>query len=210
MHISDGILPIPVWAGSAAAAAVLTAISVRRFDERRIPQVAVLTGLFFTVSSIAIPVGPSSWHLLLNGLVGLVLGWDCVPSILLALFFQRLLLGDGGILSLGANTLIMAGGALAGFAVFSARRLFGRRPWTAAAFGFLAGASSLVASGAIFYAVMAIADPAFRTFSLANLGLHAPLLLVEPPVTAFAAAFLLKVKPELLDPLRKSTPGDPP
>ncbi len=199
MHISDGILPTPIWAGSYAVALGATGLALRRFDERRIPQVAVMASVFFVASSIAIPLGPASWHLLLNGLVGVVLGWEALPAILLALLLQYLLLGEGGLTSLGANTITMAGGAVTGYYAFRLRRFFSHRRWSFAAFGFLAGLAALLTSGILFYGILFRADPEYQKFSLANLGLHTPLLIIEPLVTAFAVTFLAKVKPDLLD-----------
>jgi cobalt/nickel transport system permease protein len=36
-------------------------------------------------SLIHVPIGPSNAHLILNGLVGLLLGWGAFPAILVAL-----------------------------------------------------------------------------------------------------------------------------
>jgi cobalt/nickel transport system permease protein len=65
-------------------------------------------------SLVSVPVGPGSVHLLLNGLMGLLLGWAAVPAILVALILQAVFFGFGGILVLGvALTGVMVALALA-------------------------------------------------------------------------------------------------
>ncbi|MEJ2426877.1 MAG: energy-coupling factor ABC transporter permease, partial [Candidatus Thiodiazotropha sp.] len=84
-HIPDGVLSAPVLISGAIASTGLIAIALRRLDYERIPQAAMLSSAFFVSSLISVPVGPSSVHLLLNGLMGMVLGWAAVPAILVAL-----------------------------------------------------------------------------------------------------------------------------
>src|SRR5436309_6531928 len=136
MHIADGILPGWEWGAGLLITGAATGLVLRRFDERRIPQVAVLSSLFFVASSIRVPVGPGSMHLVLNGLLGVVLGWDAVPSVLLSLFLQALLLWHGGLTAIGVNTITMAGGAVAAHYAFRLRHLLGRRDGLAWGFGF--------------------------------------------------------------------------
>jgi len=69
-HIPDGVLSAPVLLTGAAASAGLLAIALRRLDWEALPQAAVLAAAFFVSSLISIPLGPSSVHLLLNGLMG--------------------------------------------------------------------------------------------------------------------------------------------
>ena len=108
MHIADGILSGPVLLGGAALAAGGVALGLRKLDYERVPQVAVLSSVFFVSSLIHAPVGPASMHLVLNGLTGVILGWAAFPAILVALFLQAVLFGYGGLTALGVNTLNMA------------------------------------------------------------------------------------------------------
>jgi cobalt/nickel transport system permease protein len=41
----------------------------------------VLSATFFVASLIHVPVGPSSVHLIMSGLAGLVLGWTAFPAL---------------------------------------------------------------------------------------------------------------------------------
>jgi len=202
VHISDGVLPPLIWIGGYAVAGLSAGAVLRRLDERRIPQVAVMSSVFFVASSIPLPV--PRLHLLLNGLVGVVLGWDAIPAIFLALLLQFLLLGHGGLTSLGVNTVTMGAGAIAGHYAFRLRRIFGqpadrrRKATVDTVFACLAGAVGVIASGALYFAVNLSADPDYRASSEVLLAAHLPLLVIEPAVTASAVAFLCKVKPELI------------
>ena len=68
-------------------------------------QVGILSSAFFMASLIHVPIGPSSVHLLLNGIVGLLLGWGAFPAILVGLALQAMFFQFGGITVLGVNTL---------------------------------------------------------------------------------------------------------
>ncbi len=68
----------------------------------------MLAAAFFVASLIHVPIGPSNVHLILNGIVGLLLGWAAFPAILIALVLQAMLFQYGGISTLGVNTIIMA------------------------------------------------------------------------------------------------------
>ncbi|HIJ20834.1 MAG TPA: cobalt transporter CbiM, partial [Deltaproteobacteria bacterium] len=108
MHISEGILSGPVLISGVALAAAGTAIGLKKLDYERIPRAAILAASFFVASLIHVPVGPSSVHLILNGIVGLILGWGAFPVILVALVLQAIFFQFGGITTLGVNTMIMA------------------------------------------------------------------------------------------------------
>ena len=108
MHIAEGILSAPVLIGGAGAALSGTALGLKAVDYERITRVGILSSAFFVASLIHVNIGPSSTHLILNGLVGLMLGWAAFPAILVALILQAFLFQYGGITVLGVNTVIMA------------------------------------------------------------------------------------------------------
>ena len=63
MHITEGVLSgspegIAVLTAGMAAAALGTAVGLRRMDYERVPQVAMLTSVFFVVSLVPVPLGP--------------------------------------------------------------------------------------------------------------------------------------------------------
>ncbi|MBK5939450.1 energy-coupling factor ABC transporter permease [Halochromatium roseum] len=112
-HIPDGVLSAPVLVAGALVSTGLLAIALRKLREADLPQAAVLAAAFFVSSLISVPLGPSSVHLLLNGLMGLLLGWAALPAIFVALLLQAVFFGFGGLLVLGVNTMNLALPALA-------------------------------------------------------------------------------------------------
>lgn len=112
MHIAEGVLSLPVLAGCAALSAGCVAMGVRRLDETRMPLAALLGAAFMVASTLHMPVGVGSVHLILNGLAGLLLGWAVFPLFFVALLLQAALFSFGGFTVLGANLLIMAAPAL--------------------------------------------------------------------------------------------------
>lgn len=107
-HIPDGVLSAPVLVTGALVSTGLLAIALRQLREAELPQAAVLAAAFFVSSLISVPLGPSSVHLLLNGLMGLLLGWAALPAIFVALLLQAVFFGFGGLLVLGVNTMNLA------------------------------------------------------------------------------------------------------
>ncbi|MCC6421803.1 MAG: energy-coupling factor ABC transporter permease [Gemmataceae bacterium] len=131
VHISDGVLAAPWWAGGLGAAAVLATLGAWRVRDEEIPRIALLTAAFFIASSFHVPVGPGSAHLLLNGLIGVLLGLRAGLAIPIGLLLQALLLRHGGYLALGVNSCVMGLPALVAWAVFAGlhRLPWSRRPW---------------------------------------------------------------------------------
>src|SRR6478752_187381 len=126
VHISDNVLAPPFWLAGFAVAAVLLGVAMWRVREDEIPRIGLLTAAFFVASSIHVKVPPSSVHLLLNALVGVVLGRRAPLAIAVGLFLQAALLGHGGYSTLGVNTTIIAVPALMADRLF--RALAGPRP----------------------------------------------------------------------------------
>ncbi len=206
-HIPDGVLAAPVLIGGVLASTGLLAVALRRLDYERIPQAAVLSAAIFVSSLITVPVGPSSVHLLLGGLMGVVLGWAAVPAILVALVLQAAFFGYGGVLVLGVNTLNMALPALVCAALFGPRLAVGvcRRPFL---LGALAGGLGVVLTGLMVSLSLALSQQAFLPAAKVILITYLPLALVESAVTGAVIAFVWRVSPELLRPAEAAV-GEP-
>lgn len=197
MHISEGVLSPAVLAGGAALAAVGTAVGLKKIDYQDIPRVALLSAAFFVATLIHVPVGPVGLHLVLNGLMGALLGWMAVPAILIALFLQALLFQFGGLTVLGVNTVIMAAPAVM---CFSAFRPLLRREGTAAAVGaFACGAAAIFLSGLLVAASLITTGEGFLEVAKLAVLAHIPVMLIEGIITLFIFLFLRKVKPEMLE-----------
>src|SRR5438445_13791458 len=107
VHISDNLLNPAWWLGGFALMAGLMALGAWRVRDEEIPRIALLTSAFFIASLIHVRVGPTSAHLLLNGLVGVVLGWRAAVAIPVAVFLQAILCGHGGFTTIGVNSCTM-------------------------------------------------------------------------------------------------------
>jgi cobalt/nickel transport system permease protein len=196
MHIDDYILAAPVLGTFTAAAAAGVAVGLRRLDPERLPRVAVLSSAFFTAGLIHVPLPPTSVHLVLTGLMGMVLGWAAFPAVLVGLALQAVMFGHGGLTTLGVNTLVMAAPAVLVHYAFRRGLGAGARRATVLLCGFGAGFMAVLLSGALAAGALA----ASGTTALAGtfLGTHMALAVVEGLVTAHALAFLHAVRPQTL------------
>jgi cobalt/nickel transport system permease protein len=196
MHISEGILSAPVLITGAAIAATGTAIGLKKLDYDRIAKVGILSASFFVASLVHVPIGPSSVHLILNGIVGLLLGWAAFPAILVALILQAMFFQFGGITTLGVNTVIMAMPAVLCYFLFSP--LLNKKPAVAAAGAFACGFCSVLFGAVIVALALMFTEENFFQMALMVAGAHLPVMIIEGIVTAFFVAFLQKVQPEML------------
>lgn len=196
MHISEGVLSAPVLAGGAAIAVAATAVGLKKLNYDRIPQAGILGAAFFVASLVHVPIGPSSVHLILNGIVGLLLGWAAFPVIAVALVLQAILFQFGGITSLGVNTIIMAGPAVLGYYLFTP--FIARGHTTAMAGAFACGFMSVLFSALIAAAALMLTGEAFLEVSVALVAAHIFVMIIEGIVTMFCVAFLKKVQPSML------------
>ena len=211
MHIPDGILPAAVCLGGYATTGAATWYSLRKINQQEnpregIPKASLLTAAFFVASWIHIPVPPTSVHLVLNGLLGAVLGYYAFPAILIGLFFQAVMFQHGGLTTLGVNAAMMGLPALVAYHLFRLRRALGKdsRAWTGL-FGFLAGAGGLGISVLISLALLITTIPAHLDVETERASIyamslaHVPLMALEGVFTALVVLFLQRVKPELLE-----------
>lgn len=213
MHIPDGILPAQVCAAGYAIAVPVAWYSLRKINRQPdptigIPKAALLTATFFVASSIHIPVPPVSVHLVLNGLLGAILGYYAFPAILIGLFFQAVIIGHGGLTTLGVDAAMMGIPALVSYHIFRLRHPLAKRfnqRFADGMCGFLAGMTGLGLSAVIFMTLIITTLPAgldATTEKTAIYGLslaHVPLAALEGAFTAMLVLFLQRVKPELLD-----------
>lgn len=197
MHIADGILPVSLVAGGLVGGAAVVATSLRWLAPANVPRVGLLTAAFFVASSIHVPVGPVPVHLLLHGLVGIVLGPLSSIAIVVALALQALLLFEGGISVIGFNLLTMTCGAMLARTLFD---LLGgpTHPTRAAAAGFLGGAVAVCSSALLVVVGLWLAGEEWLRLRHLVLFAHLPIALIEGCVVGSAAAFIVKVKPDLL------------
>ena len=108
VHLPDGLIQGPGIISGWCIAFLLILWGGRNLDNEEIPKISLLTAVFFLTSlfPIQVPGGPKT-HLLLNGLIGVILGQRSVLAIAPALFLQSPLFAHGGLLSLGLNICVM-------------------------------------------------------------------------------------------------------
>jgi cobalt/nickel transport system permease protein len=161
VHISDNVLATGWWAGGFLVAIMLAALGAWRIRDEEVPRVALLTAAFFVASSFHVRVGPSSVHLLLNGLVGVILGTRAGLAIPIGLLLQYLLLQHGGIYSLGVNSCVLTLPALGAWGLFRLlhRTTWLRRPWVRS---LLVGLCALTWLLSLVYSVALLATNPFR------------------------------------------------
>mgnify|MGYP001214500245 FL=1 len=196
MHISEGILSAPVLVSGAAFAVAGIAVGLKKLDNNQIPQAGILAAAFFVASLVHVPIGPSSVHLVLNGIVGLLLGWAAFPVIAVALVLQAVLFQFGGITTLGVNTLIMAGPAVACY--YLCGPLVKKSHAIALAGAFACGALAILLSALCVAGALVLTGEAFLEISVALVGAHIVVMMIEGIVTMFCVAFLKKVQPQML------------
>jgi len=198
MHISEGVLSAPVLVTGAALTAAGCGIGLKKLDHDRVPQVAILTSAFFVASLIHVPIGPSNVHLVLNGLMGLLLGWSAFPAILIALFLQVLLFQYGGITSLGVNTFNMAFPAIICFYLF-AYAVKGKNNLISMGAAFACGFLGILLGSLMVAISLVFTGNPFTGIAKVMVIAHLPVMIIEGLITLFSAGFLKKLKPELLE-----------
>ena len=211
MHIPDGILPVPVTAAGYAVTVVATWYSVRKINQKEnprkdVPKASLLTAAFFVASWIHIPVPPASVHLVLNGLLGAILGYFSFPAILIGLFFQAVMFQHGGLTTLGVNAVIMGVPAIIAHYIFRLHKLGNKENrGKTAVLGFLSGAATLVVSVALFVVILLTNIPAEMDIATERAAIytlaiaHLPLIVIEGIITAMLTVFLQRVRPRILD-----------
>lgn len=164
MHIPDGYLSPATCAAGYALAVPTWIVATRRVEKvvktRSVPLLAVFSALSFLVMMFNIPVPDGTTaHAVGAVVVAIVLGpWAAVIAVSVALLFQALLFGDGGVLAYGVNVVNMA--VLMPFVGYGLYRLIaGRAPLTsgrrvvAAAIGGYAGINAAALATAIEFGI---------------------------------------------------------
>lgn len=207
MHLGNGAITlecgiVALGAAAAGAAVAYGAARAAGTDSGRARTAGALGALVFAAQMFNLPVLPfSSVHLV----GGVLLAWMLGPAVGLltmaaVLALQAVVLGDGGLLALGANVLNMAvlpaaGVALVRGAGFCRTRLASCLSAGAAAYLCTLGAAALVTLEVAIGRSGAQLD-GWREFAAQMLATHAVLGLVEAAVTmAVVAAMAVAARP---------------
>lgn len=205
VHISDGILSLPVLAAGWAITIALIAVTLW-WSKRKgsiieeIPRLSVMTSAFFVASLLHIAIGPTSVHLILSGLVGVILGILAYPAIFIGLILQAFLFGHGGVTTIGINTVVMGIPALIAYGIFKAGSKLGflRKGVSETIFGAIAGGVAVAL--AVLFLVICLLTTGKEFSGVASLVAvaHIPIIIIEAVIVGSVVAFLARVKPELI------------
>ena len=197
MHISEGVLSAPVLITGAALTATAVGFGLKKMDYDRVPQVAILSSVFFVASLIHVPIGPANAHLIMNGLTGLLLGLSAFPAILVGLILQAILFQFGGITTLGINTFNIAFPALISFYLFR-NGIRHKNPVVISVCAFGAGFTAVFLSGILVAFSLFFSEESFFYIARLVVIAHLPVMIIEGFFTAFCIGFLKKVRPEII------------
>ena len=201
MHISEGVLSAPVLLAGWAVTAPAVGAILWRVKQAEIPKIACFSALFFVASFVHLPVGVSSMHLMLSGIVGSFLGSRAILAIFVALFLQGVFFGFGGLSVLGVNTAVIGFPAVLGGVFAAAAKTQGVKMCSQSAkaqkiYLFLAGFAPIVVSMLLLDLVLFVSGREF--FAIATLISFegAVLAVLEGIITLFALSFVARVYEE--------------
>ena len=200
MHISDGVLPLPVVVGGWIITIILLAVTLRWAGKhgdiaQEIPKLSVLTSAFFVASLIHIDIPPSSAHLILNGLLGIILGPLCYAAMFIGLTLQALLFQHGGLTVIGVNTLNIGIPGLIAYLTFRAG--YSRKIPLTILGGLCCGLAVLL-TVVCLVTVLVISGDQFVYVAGVLAVAHVPIMIAEAIVGGAVVGYLARVKPELL------------
>ncbi len=201
VHISDGVLPLEVLAAGFVLSGALLLLTLRGVRAEEIPRISLITASLFVASLVHFPVGPTSVHLIMNGLAGIILGKRAFVSVLVALTLQAIFFQHGGISVIGVNSLNMGIPALLAWQVFERRRGL-KYPRREIAFGAAAGAVAVLGAVLLLSAELLALGEGFSEIAALVLMSHIPIVLIEAAVLGTTAGYLVRVKPEMLIPAK--------
>ena len=197
VHLADGVIAEAWLVAGWLGCALLLLRPLRHLQDEEIPRLGLLTAAFFVSSSIHIKLAvlPTSVHLLLNGLVGVLLGPRAPIAIAVGLLLQYLLLAHGGLTTLGLNTCIIAVPAL-GMANLERRLRTSLPPFWR---GVLVGGGAVAGTVLLQFAVLLLGGKEeWRVLAYLVLLTHLPVLVLEAGMLGVILAYLERVKPEML------------
>lgn len=193
MHIAEGVLSGEILTIGWVASGAISAYALKIIKNDDLPKVAMLSSLFFVGSFVHIPVGATSVHLLFNGLIGAIGGINAFLAIMIALFFQALLYGFGGIGVLGVNTLIMALPAVCLW--YFLRPNLKKYPTL---ISFVGGFLPVLFSVVMLCSILLINNTKLEYAVYMIVLFNVPLMFIEGLISFFALRFIMKYKSDFL------------
>lgn len=191
MHISEGVLKPEILVAGWVISASLCSFAFYKMSHEEVPKSAVLSALFFLASFIHIPVGVTSIHLMLTGLIGVLAGFRVFAIVIVGLLLQGIIFGYGGLSTLGINTFNIATPAFLGYLIF---KYMYKNYLTY----FLVGFAPVLLSAFLLSLALVLNGDEFILASKLAFISNLPLMIVEGIIAMFAIGFIQKVSPKLL------------
>jgi cobalt/nickel transport system permease protein len=207
MHIPDGFLSLAVALVFWVLAILIVGYALSRIrielNERQVPLMGVLAAVIFAGQMLNFSVtGGTSGHLLGAALASILLGpWPAVLVMTCVVSVQALIFQDGGLLALGSNIFNMAVvGVFVAWGVYKLVRGFTPdKRWSRLLAGFLAAWTSIEIAALVAALQLALSGTSPANISVPAMGgIHALIGLGEGLITLGALAFLLTVRPGLM------------
>jgi cobalt/nickel transport system permease protein len=209
VHIPDGFVSPAVAIAGAAVALAGLGVCVRRarldVTERQLPLAGLAGAFFLVLGAPIIPIAVGTQGHLLGGTLAVALlgPWLGPVVVTVVTVVQALILGDGGLSTLGVNVVNLAlVPAVVGYPLLLGLRLvLPRRPAGTAVAAGVAAAVSVLAAAVLFtaeYAVGGAAGVPLRTVAVSTIGVYALVAVVEGVVTALVVRGLLALRPDLV------------
>ncbi len=213
MHIPDGFLSPPIFAGMWVIAILIIGYAVKKTNkklgDKHVPLMGVLAAFIFAAQMLNTPVaGGTSGHMLGGVLAAIFLG-PFAASIVMASVFtvQALFFADGGITSLGANIFNMGLlGTIFGYFIYvgirkAIEKVIGKesKKGIIIAAGIASWCAVVLASAACNIEISASGMFPLTESLIAMVSIHAVIGLIEGLITMAVVSFVLKVRSDLLN-----------
>lgn len=195
MHISDGVLGLETTLIVSAISLIALVKAVRELKNEDISLTSVASAMFFIASFIHIPFGVTQIHLILLGVIGILISWSSFVAIFVALLLQALLLGYGGISSLGVNLFIMAMPAVMVYYIYNTtfiKNLNDKIKF------FLVGFLGTFFATVFLTLILYFSKEEYNYVAMSVFGINIITMLIEGTISMFLLLFIKKVYPKIL------------
>ncbi len=195
MHIADGVLTLESTAVVSAISLVCLYISIKSIKDEKITLAAAMSAMFFIATFIHVPLGVTQIHLVLIGVIGILIGWMSFISIFIALVLQALLLGYGGVVSLGVNLFVMGMPAIIVYYLYNmdiANRLNEKVKF------FLVGFLGTFFATLFLAIILLFSKPEYEYASYTIFIVDSGAMIIEGIISMFLLQFIKKTYPKIL------------
>lgn len=196
MHIADGVLGFEATIVVSTISAIALFKAIKELKNEDISITAVCSAMFFIASFIHIPFGVTQIHLILLGVIGILISWSSLVSIFVALLLQALLLGYGGISSLGVNLFIMAMPAVIIYYLYNLQIIKNLNDKIKF---FLVGFLGTFFATLFLTMILYFSKEEFNYVVFSIFGVNIITMVIEGIVSMFLLLFIKKVYPKILE-----------